>query len=814
MKLRAFVIPIFSMWLVLFACGTSSRSEASGSTKGIIDFQRPPDALQLVGEKESLLIPESHHKGEWTFHDGILTASPRWDSVVTPEAYHDFRMHVEFNINDAGNVPRERSGNSGIYIQQRYELQILNSHGISPADYKLDDCGCLYGAKKPDKFVCKPPGEWQSFDIAFRAARYEGDRKTENARITVYQNGELIHDDVVLNRKTGAGRPEENSCRPIMLQGHHNQVQYRNIWIQKLSLSDNESANTLPQVTASQKKLPLSGEAFKLNGSDAFVILPRGPRDQNAKTPWVWYAPTLPPYPAKEETWMFERFLKSGIAVAGIDVGESYGSPNGTKKYHEFYKYLVQTRGMRDRPCLLARSRGGLMLYSWAIEHPESTSGIAGIYPVCNLASYPGLDRACSAFELTAQELQTRLAQYNPIDRLAPLAQAKVPLFHIHGDQDTLVPLNDNSLVLADRYRALGGPIDLEVVAGQGHNMWEGWFQSERLVAFVCRQLGRPVFQHPVPESDLWLTYPGKDGPGKGKHIVLIAAEQEYRSEQSMPMLARILSQNHGFDCTVLFSVNEQGDVDPTLPAPFDDKTKRHNIPGLEHLAKADCLIWISRFMQLPDEQMQHWYEYFDSGKPIIALRTANHGFYGGSHYLKNGKAVSLNHMLGGTFMSHHGGWHSEATRGLIVPEAKSHPILTGVDDIWGTSDVYRCHNDKSPFPSDCQALVLGQPLRGLTPDSEPNKDKEPLPIAWTKTWIGNQELPSKIFHFTMGSAEDFANAGVRRITINAVYWGLGMEDSLRADSSVDIVGEYRPLKPGFNYKELGVQPHKPAHYK
>ena len=133
-----------------------------------------------------------------------------------------------------------------------------------------------------------------------------------------------------------------------------------------------------------------------------------------------------------------------------------------------------------------------------------------------------------------------------------------------------------------------------------------------------------------VSKNDLWLTYSGTKGPGKGRHVVLIAAEQEYRSEQSMPMLAKVLSRHHGFDCTVLFSVNEKGEVDPTMPAPFKDKTKRHNIPGLRHLAKADSVIWLSRFMHLPEDQMQHFYDYFDSGKPLIALRTANHGFWEG----------------------------------------------------------------------------------------------------------------------------------------------------------------------------------------
>jgi Domain of Unknown Function (DUF1080)/Prolyl oligopeptidase family len=786
----------------------------TGSTKGIINFERPADTLQLVGEAGSLMIPEFGGKCQWTFNDGVLTASPKWDSVVTPEAYRDFRLHLEFNLNDAGDVPRERSGNSGVYLQQRYELQIQNSHGVSEADYRKDDCGCIYGLKKPDKLVCKPPGEWQSFDIAFRAARFDGSRKTEDARITVYHNGELIHDDYAVTRKTGVGKSEENSSRPILLQGHHNEVQFRNVWIQALSLGDQELVEKIPKITVSQKTLPLNGEVFKLNGSDAFVILPKGPRDAKTEIPWVWYAPTLSGLPAKEELWMFERLTKSGVAVAGIDVGESYGSAQGRAKFDEFHKYLVTSRNFGSKPCLLARSRGGLMLYSWAVENPQSVSGIAGIYPVCNIASYPGIERACGAYGLTAEQLQADLAKHNPIDRLAPLAAAKVPIFHIHGDQDDVVPLAENSALLAERIRSLGGQVELEVVAGQGHNMWDGWFKSKRLVEFVCQSLGRSVYTHPVPESDLWLTYPGGEGPGKGKHIVLIAAEQEYRSEQSMPMLAKILSERHGFDCTVLFSVNEQGEVDPTLPAPFEDKTKHHRIPGLEHLANADCLIWLSRYMHLPDDQMQHWHDYFDSGKPIIALRTANHGFWGGQPYSKNGKNVSLSQLLGGSFMEHHGGWHSESTRGQIIPEYKTHPILMGVNDIWGTSDVYRCHNDKSPVPADCQVLVNGQPQVDLNPDSALNKDKEPLPIAWIKTWVGNRELPSKIFHFTMGSAEDFANAGVRRLTINAVYWGLGMEDSIRGDSSVDIIGDYQPLKSGFNYPELGVMPHKAKHYR
>ena len=195
-------------------------------------------------------------------------------------------------------------------------------------------------------------------------------------------------------RKTGAGKQEENSARPLKLQGHHNQVQFRNVWVQKLLLSDQPAATeSIPGITASQKSLPLPGESFKINGDDAFVILPKG-WQHNPDIPWVWYAPTLNGLPANEERWMFERFLAAGVAIAGIDVGESYGSPKGRAKYDGFYKYLTESRKFNRKPCLLARSRGGLMLYSWAAEHPQSVAGIAGIYPVCNLASYPGIGKS------------------------------------------------------------------------------------------------------------------------------------------------------------------------------------------------------------------------------------------------------------------------------------------------------------------------------------------------------------------------------------------------------------------------------------
>ncbi len=319
------------------------------------------------------------------------------------------------------------------------------------------------------------------------------------------------------------------------------------------------------------------------------------------------------------------------------------------------------------------------------------------------------------------------------------------------------------------------------------------------------------VSQHPVPESPLWLTYPGGLGPGRGKHILLVAADQEYRSEQVMPMLAKILSKRHGFDCTVLFSLNAQLQVDPTQKIRWQDKTVEHSIPGLEHLKTADLLILFSRLITLPDEQIQHIIEYLDAGKPVIGIRTANHGFLDNFPYLKDGKRVRFGKdVLGGTFLNHHGNWHRDSTRGILVEAVSDRPILRGVKDIWGPSDVYRTYPEGSKLPANCQALVYGQPLLGRNRDDGVNSEKEPLPIAWTKTWTGNSGVPTRVFHVTMGSGKDYESAGLRRLTINASYWCLGMEHRIVADSSVDYVGTYTPLASGFNYDELGVVPQKP----
>jgi hypothetical protein len=219
------------------SCGTAVAEKTTKNIIQIDKLQKPDDAVQLLGPTEHQFVPAGKEPSLWVFKDGVLTASPKWDSVMTPKPYRDFQMHVEFNVNEVPNAANpENNGNSGIYIQRRYEVQILNSFGIPAEEYKPSYAGSLYKLKTPDQLVSKKAGEWQTYDIVFRSARFEGETKTENARITVYHNGVLIHDDFPIPRKTGAGQKEGPDPHPIVLQGHENTVQFRNIWIKELNL--------------------------------------------------------------------------------------------------------------------------------------------------------------------------------------------------------------------------------------------------------------------------------------------------------------------------------------------------------------------------------------------------------------------------------------------------------------------------------------------------------------------------------------------------------------------------------------------------
>ena len=236
-------------------------------------------------------------------------------------------------------------------------------------------------------------------------------------------------------------------------------------------------------------------DEFQIGGNKAFMVLPKKHAAEGAM-PWIWYAPTFVrenrALPGQSHAWMFEQLLADGFAVGGVDVGESFGNSAGRAVFTEFYRTVTKRYGLLAKVSLLAQSRGGLMLYNWAAEHPDSVACIGGIYPVCDQSSWPGLKRSCQAYGMSEAELRTHLAKHNPIERLAPLAKSQISILHLHGDADTVVPLDRNSAELARRYRALGGAMELLVVPGKGHQVCPEFFHDQRLVDFFLRH-GRAI---------------------------------------------------------------------------------------------------------------------------------------------------------------------------------------------------------------------------------------------------------------------------------------------------------------------------------
>ncbi|MBL8848455.1 MAG: ThuA domain-containing protein [Planctomycetaceae bacterium] len=311
--------------------------------------------------------------------------------------------------------------------------------------------------------------------------------------------------------------------------------------------------------------------------------------------------------------------------------------------------------------------------------------------------------------------------------------------------------------------------------------------------------------------EDLWVEYPGGDGPAAGRRIVLVSGDEEYRSEEALPQLARILSVRHGFRCTVLFAIDPAtGEINPDV---------NDNIPGLGALGNADLMIIATRFRNLPDEQMEHIVRYVESGKPIIGMRTATHAFnipedrkyarYGWQSKEWNGGFGRQ--LLGETWISHHGKHKEQSTRGIIAPGAEEHPIVRGCDDIWGPTDVYGV---RLPQPENARPLILGQVLSGMQPTDSPveGSQNDPLmPVAWTMQFTSEDGTDVRNFMTTMGAATDLESEGVRRLLVNAAYWCLGIESQIAERADVRLVGEYHPSAYGFKGFVRGV---KPAEYK
>jgi hypothetical protein len=304
-----------------------------------------------------------------------------------------------------------------------------------------------------------------------------------------------------------------------------------------------------------------------------------------------------------------------------------------------------------------------------------------------------------------------------------------------------------------------------------------------------------------------WITYRGGPGPGSGKHIVFLSGDEEYRSEEGFPMLAKILSERHGFKCTVLFAINPtDGTINPTIAT---------NIPGIAVLDSADLCVMLLRFRELPDGDMKHFVDYLNAGKPIIALRTSTHAF----NYKNTNSAYAKydwrskvwpggfgQQVLGETWINHHGSHGKESTRGVINEAFKSHPLLRGVKDIWGPSDVYGVVH----LPSDATVVVRGQVLAGMKPGDPPvegEKNNPMMPLVWLRDYRGESGKTSRIITTTMGAATDLECEDLRRLVVNACYWTTGLEKEIPEKADVRIVGDYRPTPFGFGKFKTGVKP-------
>lgn len=300
------------------------------------------------------------------------------------------------------------------------------------------------------------------------------------------------------------------------------------------------------------------------------------------------------------------------------------------------------------------------------------------------------------------------------------------------------------------------------------------------------------------------ITYEPADGPGRDKHIVLVCGEWEYRCEESLPMLAKILAQRHGFKSTVLFSMNPiEGTVDPSV---------KTNIPAMRALDQADLMVVFAMDLELPDDQMKHFVDFVQSGKPVFGIRCSLLSF----RYEKNTNspyaAFDFRNPAGGYapalfgegWRGHYGSHGKESTRGLRAGMDETNAILQGVYDVWGPTDVYRVTN----LPADARVFLYGQVLTGMKPDDPPNWQKAVMPMVWTREISRGLGQPSRVVMSTIGAAQDMESEDLRRLYVNAIYWALGLESKMPAKGDVRYVdADWRASPFGGGKFHRGLKP-------
>ncbi|NIJ55812.1 ThuA domain-containing protein [Dyadobacter arcticus] len=296
--------------------------------------------------------------------------------------------------------------------------------------------------------------------------------------------------------------------------------------------------------------------------------------------------------------------------------------------------------------------------------------------------------------------------------------------------------------------------------------------------------------------------YKGDKGPGVGKNIVFIATDHEYRGEESLPALARILAKKYGFNCTVVYALDS---TDHILPG-------GSNLKGLDILEKADLLVMFMRFAHFEDKEMQHIDNYVKRGGPIVAFRTSTHAFDikndpKWEHYGWDYKGPKTDwkdgfgeYVLGETWVSHYGTNHKQSSKILIEPSEAQHPIMLGVKDMWVQSGGY------TTYPKGT-VLARGEVLNGMTATSEPDKTKELLPVAWIHDYKIGSGKTGRTFTTTHGASEDILNEGFRRMVVNAMFWSMGMEKEIKPGNDIAFVGPYKPTTFNFSGYKANVKP-------
>ncbi len=306
---------------------------------------------------------------------------------------------------------------------------------------------------------------------------------------------------------------------------------------------------------------------------------------------------------------------------------------------------------------------------------------------------------------------------------------------------------------------------------------------------------------------------PNAEGPGSGKHIVFLAGDHEYRSEEILPAMARMMAWHHGFTSSVLFTLNDEGFIEPGSS----------NMQGLEILQDADLLVVGLRFQDFPEAEMQHFVDYIDRGGPVFGIRTSTHAFRGieGQFERYNWNYEGEDYMLGfgrqvlgETWAGHYGTNHQQSSVLVMEEGQESHPIMAGVRGFEAAGlpgERPFAHAVSGGYWADPLApydvLARGVVLNGMDPNAEPDPEKERAPVVWTRSYTGADGTVGRVFTSTHGASEDFLDDGFRRMFINAAFWTAGMEAAIQADSDISLVGPYHPARYAFDGFRIGVKP-------